>query len=53
VALGALELAFQQLNAEAMASWFAARANPEAWKAYRRGAEALKLRASAILTRGE
>lgn len=52
-ALGALQQGFDELNREAMASWFQARANPDAWKAYRRGAEALQLRVSAILTRGE
>jgi plasmid stabilization system protein ParE len=48
----ALDQALADLDREAMASWFAARANPEAWKSYRKGAEAMKLRAAALLTGG-
>lgn len=49
----ALDQAEQQLNAEAMQSWFGARANPDAWKSYRKGVEAMKLRAWVILTGGK
>jgi len=36
-----------------MASWFQARANPDAWKAYRKGMEALTNRFQALLTGGK
>jgi hypothetical protein len=48
-----LEQAERQLNEDAMKSWFQARANPDAWKAYRRGMEALRMRFKALLTGGQ
>lgn len=47
-----LEVAEGQLNESAMKSWFQARANPDAFKSYRKGMEALRLRYIALLTGG-
>jgi len=46
-----LEEAERQLNAELLAGWFAARANPDAFQARRKGVEEYKLRVKALLTR--
>jgi hypothetical protein len=51
--LAVLVKAEQQLNEDAMKGWFQARANPEGFKAYRRGVEAMRLRAVALLTGGQ
>lgn len=49
--LAVLDEAERQLNTELMNGWFAARANPEGFRARRKGVEDYKLRVKALLTR--
>jgi hypothetical protein len=51
--LAVLAKAEQQLNDDALKGWFQARANPDAFKSYRKGVEAMRLRAVALLTGGQ
>ena len=49
--LAVLEAAVEQLDQDLRKSWFSSRANPEAFKAHRKGVEDLRLRFTALLTR--
>lgn len=49
--LDVLAEAERQLNAELQSGWYAARANPDAFKARRLGVEEYRLRVTALLTR--
>ena len=51
--LAALEQAERELNQTLFASWHRVRTNPESIQAERRGVEAMKLRAIALLTGGQ
>lgn len=51
VVLEVLAEAERQLNQELQAGWYAARANPDAFKARRLGVEEYRLRVTALLTR--
>jgi hypothetical protein len=51
VVIDVLVEAERQLNSELLNSWFGARTNPEAWQSHRKGVEAMRLRAQALLTR--
>lgn len=49
--LAVLAEAERQLNAELSAGWYAARSNPDGFKARRQGVEDFRLRVTALLTR--
>ena len=51
VVLAVLAKAVEQLDDELRGSWYTARANPDAFKAHRKGVEDLRLRFTALLTR--